>query len=237
MTAEDRMSESYECRSDAAAYVLGSLEQGEAEVFRRHLASCVVCRDEVAAFQQAVDLLPMAAPQYPLPRGLRRRVLRALRAERRATPTAPGRRRAAPSLFGIPIRRPALALGVLLFGALATVGGLELASSGSSGVRIIQASVTGSSGRAELRLSRGRAELIVSKLPPPPLGHVYEVWLTHGRRPPSPTTVLFSVTSTGSGDVGVPGDLRGVSEILVTPEPTGGSRTPTHRPVIVARMA
>ncbi|HEV2922986.1 MAG TPA: anti-sigma factor [Solirubrobacteraceae bacterium] len=231
------MSESNECRSDAAAYVLGSLEQGEAEAFRRHLASCVVCRDEVAAFQQAVDLLPMAAPQYPLPRGLRRRVLRELRAERRATPPDVGRRRPAPSLFGMEIRRPALVLGVLLFAALATVGALELASSGSSGVRIIQASVTGSAGHAELRLSGGRAELIVSRLPPPPLGHVYEVWLTHGRRPPSPTNVLFSVTSTGSGDVGVPGDLRGVSEILVTPEPIGGSRAPTHTPVIVARLA
>jgi anti-sigma-K factor RskA len=237
MTAEDRMSENSECRSDAAAYVLGSLEQDEAEAFRRHLASCVVCRDEVAAFQHAVDLLPMAAPQYPLPRGLRRRVLRELRAERRTTPTAPRHHPGARSLFGIPMRRPALALGVLLCAALATVGGLELASGGSSGVRIIQASVTGSAGRAELRLSSGRAELIVSNLPSPPLGHVYEVWLTHAHRPPSPTNVLFSVTSTGSGDVGVPGDLRGVSEILVTPEPTGGSRTPTHTPVIVARLA
>jgi anti-sigma-K factor RskA len=236
MTAEDRMSETYECRGDAAAYVLGSLEQDEAEAFRRHLASCVVCRDEVAAFQHAVDLLPMSAPQYPMPRRLRRRVLRELRAERRATPPAADRRRAAPSVFGIPIRRPALALGVLLCAAIATVGGLELASSGSSGVRIIQASVTGSAGRAELRVSHGGAELIVSRLPPPPLGHVYEVWLTHGQRPPSPTNVLFSVTSTGSGDVGVPGDLRGVSELLVTPEPSGGSRAPTHAPVIVARL-
>jgi anti-sigma-K factor RskA len=229
------MSETYDCRSDAAAYVLGSLEPEEAEAFRQHLASCLVCRDELSAFQQAVDVLPMAAPQYPLPRRLRRRVLRELRAERRATPPA-ARRRAAPSLFGIPLRRPALALGVLLCAALATVGGLELASSGSSGVRIIQASVTGSPGRAELRLSRGGAELIVSDLVPPPPGHVYEVWLTHGQRPPSPTNVLFSVTSTGSGDVGLPGDLRGVSEILVTPEPSGGSRAPTHAPVIAARL-
>jgi hypothetical protein len=236
MTAEDRMSETYECSGDAAAYVLGSLEQDEAEAFRRHLASCVVCRDELSAFQQTVELLPMAAPQYPLPRGLRGRVLRELRAERRIRPTVAGRRRAAPALFGIPIRRTALVLGVLLFAALATVGGLELASNGSSGVRIIQASVTGSAGRAELRLSRGGAELIVSNLPAPPLGHVYEVWLRHGRRPPSPTNVLFSVTSTGSGDVGVPGDLRGVREILVTPEPSGGSRVPTHEPVIVARL-
>jgi anti-sigma-K factor RskA len=236
MTAEDPMSETYECSGDAAAYVLGSLEQDEAEAFRRHLASCVVCRDELSAFQQAVELLPMAAPQYPLPRGLRRRVLRELQAERRTTPADAGRRRVATSLFGIPIRRPALVLGVLLCVALATVGGLELASSGSSGVRIIQASVTGSTGRAELRLSRGGAELIVRNLPAPPLGHVYEVWLTHGQQPPSPTNVLFSVTSMGSGDVGVPGDLRGVSEILVTPEPSGGSRAPTHQPVIVARL-
>jgi anti-sigma-K factor RskA len=235
MTAEDRMSETYDCSSDAAAYVLGSLEPEEAEAFRQHLAGCVVCRDELSAFQQAVDLLPVAAPQYPLPRGLRRRVLRELRAERRATPPA-GRRRAAPSLFGIPLRRPALAVGVLLCAALATVGGLELASSGSSGVRTIQASVTGSPGRAELRLSRGGAELIVTELAPPPPGHVYEVWLTHGQRPPSPTNVLFSVTSTGSGDVGLPRDLRGVSEILVTPEPLGGSRAPTHEPVIAARL-
>jgi Anti-sigma-K factor rskA/Putative zinc-finger len=236
MTAEDRMSKTYECRGEAAAYVLGSLEQDEAEAFRRHLASCVVCRDELSTFQQAVDLLPMAAPQYPLPRGLRRRVLRELRAQRRTTPTGAGRRRAAPSVFGIPIRRPALAIGVLLCAALATIGGLELASSGSSGVRIIHASVTGSAGRAELRLSRGGAELIVTNVPPPPIGHVYEVWLTHGQRPPSPTDVLFSVTSTGSADVGVPGDLGGVSEILVTPEPSGGSRAPTHEPVIVARL-
>jgi len=236
MTAEDHISETYACRGDAAAYVLGSLEQDEAEAFRRHLASCIVCRDELSAFQQAVDLLPMAAPQYPLPRGLRRRVLRELRAERRTTPSAAGRPRAAPSLFRIPIRRPVLALGVLLCAALATAGGIELASGGSSGVRIVQASVTGSAGRAQLRLSHGGAELIVSNLPPPPLGHVYEVWLTHGRQPPSPTNVLFSVTSTGSGDVGVPGDLRGVSEILVTPEPSGGSRAPTHEPVIVARL-
>jgi len=96
MTAEDRMSETYQCRGDAAAYVLGSLEQDEAEAFRRHLASCVACRDELSAFQQTVDLLPMAAPQYPLPRRLRRRVLRELRAAQRTTPTAARRRLTTP---------------------------------------------------------------------------------------------------------------------------------------------
>ena len=36
--------------------------------------------------------------------------------------------------------------------------------------------------------------------------------------------------------VDVPGDLRGVSQVLVTQEPAGGSRVSTHRPVIVASL-
>jgi hypothetical protein len=237
MNAEDPMSETHECRGDAAAYALGSLEADEAEAFRLHVTSCVVCRDELAAFQQAVDVLPMAAPQYPVPRRLRRRVLRELRAERRYMPAAARGRRVRPFLLGGPLLHPMLTVGVVLLAALATVGGLELASGGPSGTRIVQASVTGSAGHAELRLSGGRAELIVNNLPPPPIGHIYEVWLTRGHRPPSPTNVLFSVTASGSGDVGVPGDLRGVSEVLVTPEPAGGSRAPTHEPLIVARLS
>ena len=40
-----------------------------------------------------------------------------------------------------------------------------------------------------------------------------------------------------SAAVDVPGHLRGVREILVTPEPRGGSVRPTHAPVIIARLA
>jgi hypothetical protein len=47
--------------------------------------------------------------------------------------------------------------------------------------------------------------------------------------------VLFSVTRTGSGSVGVP-YLRGVSKVLVTDEPLGGSLKPTREPVIVAKV-
>ena len=86
------MSATHDCGNDAAAYVLGALEPEELEAFRRHLASCVVCRDEVAAFSQVADALPMAAPQYATPRALRRRLLRDLRAEPRLAPDAAPRR-------------------------------------------------------------------------------------------------------------------------------------------------
>jgi anti-sigma-K factor RskA len=72
---------------------------------------------------------------------------------------------------------------------------------------------------------------------PPPPGKIYEVWLKRARGAPVPTSILFSVTSSGSGEVGLPADLRRFNQVLVTPEPAGGSHVPTHTPVIVARLS
>jgi len=71
-------------------------------------------------------------------------------------------------------------------------------------------------------------------LPPPRADRVYEVWLERPGVAPAATTALFSVTNGGAADIGVPGALRGVSQILVTEEPSGGSRVPTGPPVILA---
>ena len=48
--------------------------------------------------------------------------------------------------------------------------------------------------------------------------------------------MLFSVTHSGAGSVGVPGSLSGVSKVLVTDEPLGGSLKPTRTPIIVASV-
>jgi anti-sigma factor RsiW len=234
MSRGDFTPESHDCGRDLAAYVLGALEAAEAEEFRRHLDSCAICRDEAAAFSQVVDALPMAAPQQPAPRELRRRIMRDVRAEprgqaRHVRPLWPAWERL--------ISRPALATSLAVaLAALAIVGGLELGSTGSTPAKVIQAAVTGVPGSAQLRISGGRAELIVSRLPPPPAGHIYEVWVKRGHQSPAPTRVLFSVTASGAADVGVPGNLSGVNTILVTQEPAGGSLVPTHPPVIVARL-
>jgi hypothetical protein len=67
-------------------------------------------------------------------------------------------------------------------------------------------------------------------------GKVYEVWLERGGRA-HPTDALFTVTSTGRATVGVPGSLKGVTTVMVTAEPEGGSLVPTSKPVIVARIS
>ena len=86
--------------------------------------------------------------------------------------------------------------------------------------------------QATLRKLGSRAELVVSGMPEPPIGEVYEVWLESTGRPPRATDALFSVASDGSGTVDVPGTLRGVREVMVTAEPLGGSAHPTSLAVL-----
>jgi anti-sigma-K factor RskA len=219
------MSHPHDCRHDAAAFALGALEPGEAEEFGQHVQSCVVCRNELAAFEQAVNALPMAAPQYEVPPDLKRRVMRAVRSEPKPRVVAPARRKSSGLRVWLP--RPVLGAGVALVAAAAVVGGLELSSSDSQ-PQVIQAQV----GQAQLRVAGGRADLIIQHLPAPPRGRIYELWLQRGNRTPAPST-LFSVTSGGTADVGVPASLQGVRRLMVTAEPAGGSAAPTEQPVIV----
>lgn len=238
MSAHESMGEHRDCGIDAAAYVLGALEPDELEGFRAHLTTCAICRDEVSAFQEVVDTLPLLAPPQPVPRGLKRRVMAGVRAEPRQPSGA--RAKAGKLPFRIPsvfvaIPSPALVASALIVALVIGVGAIALSSGGGSSTHVYSASVVGP-GRAKLRVTNGRGELVVKGMPAPPGNDIYEVWLQRGKQAPTPTRALFSVTSDGSANVGVPGDLRGVGRVMVTPEPPGGSSAPTHTPVIVARL-
>jgi anti-sigma-K factor RskA len=206
-------------RDDAAVWVLGAMEPGEAAAYGRHLNDCRVCCDEVDALQRVVDVLPMAAPPVRAPDGLRQRVSRGVGAEGRGR--RPGR--------WCP-RVPA-ALAALLTATVILTAGV---TGGGSSSRVLQATVVQSPATAQLRISGGRAELIVRRLPTPPAGRIYEVWLARADGSTVPARALFSGNAHGAADVSVPGQLRDVSEILVTQEPAGGSPVPTHQPVIIA---
>jgi len=217
------------CGEDAAAYVLGALAPDEADAFRRHIAECDACREEVAAYEQITHALPAASPEQPVPRDLRRRVLK----EVRATPKATATRRAPARVTAPRSWRPLAAWG----GALAAVGVVVILavalSSGGSSTRTIEASA----GSAELRITGGHADLIVHRLPQLPAGRTYQMWVQRGNGRPLPTGTLFSVSAGGAAAVGVPGTLSGDSTVLVTQEPAGGTPAPTSAPVIVARVS
>jgi len=135
-------------------------------------------------------------------------------------------------LFPALVATGALAAGVL-------IGALALNTGSAQQTRVIQAQVLPPAGRdatAALRKVGSHVQLQVTGMPAPALGRIYEVWLKDGSGPPAPTDALFSVTGQGDGTVGVPGDLKGVSKVLVTEEPAGGSLKPTRSPVIVASV-
>jgi anti-sigma factor RsiW len=229
MSDKDRIADDRDCGEDVAAYALGALDETEAQAFRAHLETCAVCQDELAAFKQVINVLPTSAPAYRASRKLRRRVMSAIAEESRnaAAPVAARRRRTLP--------RPALAFaGALALAVAAVVVVVAVGSSSSSNPRVISAQVTGT-GSASLRVGQGHAELVVHRFQPPPAGQIYEVWLQRGKTGAAiPTKALFSVNDAGDADVDVPGDLHGVTQVMVTREPAGGTQKPTHPPVISA---
>ena len=228
MNGEDRITNGRRCGDDAAAYVLGALEPAELEAFRRHLADCAPCQNEVAEFERITGALPDASVQYQVPKDLRRRVLADVRATPKAAAQAGGGARRIRTTRSW---RPVVAWGgAFAVVVIAAVIAVAIGSGGSSSTRVIQAS----SGSAELHVAGARGDLIVRHLPQLPTGRIYEMWVQRGSAPPVPTGTLFGVTSSGTASVGVPGSLSGVSAVLVTQEPAGGTPAPTSAPVIVA---
>jgi anti-sigma-K factor RskA len=237
-------------RDDAGSYVLHALPDDEHARFEAHLATCADCQREVADLQVAADTLPLAAVQVDPPPELRDRIMTIVRSEAEllaaageradepaAEPAAKAprrRRRWALSLRPLPAAMAASALvaagviaGVVLTGANDTktvTGTVQIASAPAA--------------RATLQLSDDATKLQVRRMPPPPAGKVYQVWLKRPNQDPAPTTALFRTDSSGSADVEIQrGRLKGVDQVLVTAEPDGGSMKPTSAPVIVAAAA
>jgi anti-sigma-K factor RskA len=235
MTERESMSENRDC-GDAAAYVLGALEPAEANAFREHLATCVVCRDEVTAFQEVADQLPLTAPAQPVPPGLKTRIMAEVNADARAAaPSATPRARRGWLPAWLVMPSPGFAAAAAVAVLVVVVGVIAIGTSGST-THVYNASVTWP-GSAAVHITNGRGELVVNRMPAPPATKVYEVWLQRGRGRPQPTAALFTPTASGSGSVDVPGNLHGVSLVMVTPEPVGGSTVPTHAPVLITRLS
>jgi anti-sigma-K factor RskA len=227
-----RSSEHAPRSDDAAAYLLGALDAEEAAEFRAHSDSCAVCTAELERLGAPAAMLALAAPQLDAPARLRRRVVSAARAERRAPAREPRRQPRAWArrleLVGAGGLAVGLAIGAFVIGA---------ASPGTTVIRARVASVSFWRGAmrpvAWLERSGSHAELVVDHLPQAPYGKVYEIWIERGGKP-RPTDALFQPTSSGHADANVPGGVAGAAAVLVTAEPRGGTKAPTMAPLIDA---
>jgi hypothetical protein len=225
---------------DVGAYALGALDEHEVEPFREHLATCAECREELAELQGVTDSLAIAVPHVQASPELRGRLMAVVHGEAellRAAGHEADRPVRSRSVWRWRVLPTLAATGALAAGVM--IGALVLNTGSAQQTRVIQAQVlppAGHDATAALRKVGSHVQLQVTGMPAPALGRIYEVWLKDGSGPPAPTDALFSVTGQGDGTVGVPGDMRGVSKVLVTEEPAGGSLKPTRSPVIVASV-
>jgi hypothetical protein len=232
---------------DAASYALGAMPERESAEYAFHVQACAACAAAVSELQRTADCLARAVPQRGAPEEVRARLMAQVRSEaellRAAGPEAdrpaPRPRRRRQWLLGLrPM--PAAALAAVLL-ALGVGGGTLLGSSDDpSGTRTLHADVderAAPSGRAELRLGSDGSQLIVTGMPAPPSGRIYQMWLDRANdgRPPQATDVLFSVNRRGRASVAVPDGRDRDAAVLVTEEPLGGSDVPSSQPVITAR--
>jgi len=225
---------------DAAAYALHALEENEVRAFEKHLASCKRCQDELASFREAVEALPTAAPTLAPPPELKRRVMAEVTADARAR--AGVRNRPAPARqprrkprwpAWLSWRTPQIAVAGAALVAVLVVVGFTLGGGGST--RTFPGVVHAAGASASVVRSGNNGRLRFSRMPAPPPGRIYQVWLQHPGGAPQPTHSLFAART---GSVAVRGSLHGVQSVLVTAEPRpNGSPRPTRAPIIVVRLA
>jgi hypothetical protein len=238
-------------RDDVGAYVLRALPDDEHERFAAHLGTCEDCQREVAELQIAADTLPLAAVQVGPPPELRDRIMTIVHSEAdllgaaearsdepAAAPAAEARRRRR-RRWSLSLRPLPAAMAASALIAAGVIGGIVL--SGGNDTKTVTGTVqiaSAPAARASLQLSDDATKLQVRRMPPPPAGKVYQVWLKRPNQDPAPTTALFRTDPNGSADVEIQrGRLKGVDQVLVTAEPDGGSMKPTSAPVIVASAA
>jgi anti-sigma-K factor RskA len=230
---------------EAAAWVLGALDNAEAAEFVRRMEASPEVRKEVAELQEAADALPFSVVPVGPPPELRDRIMAVVESEAEllhATGARPDRPYRPRTPWWRSLLRPlpvAATACVLLLAGLAA--GLLIDGGGSESARTVAAQVTGegtANATAQVEIDADHAELVVDGMRSPGAGHVYQVWYVRdGQSDPVPAGALFDVDSSGQGAAALPGGVDDVASVLVSVEPAGGSQKPTTQPVIAANLS
>jgi anti-sigma-K factor RskA len=231
---------------DVGAYLLGALEPAEEQAFEQHLEGCDECRQEVMRLEVARDALPRAVDQVAPPERLRQSLMETVRAEAPADAAAepvapPGRRRSrwrelllARPAFAAAAAAVLIAVGIGLGALVGAVGGGSDNDASTVAANVDVTRMPTGKASLVLRDSNDGAILRVQGMQQPQAGHVYEVWVQRdGKMVPSS---LFTVDGDGNGTAGIPDELSDAEAVLVTREPSGGSKQPSEPPVVTVPL-
>lgn len=226
------------------AYALGALEAEEAARAGAHLPECPRCRAELEALQTVLVGLAHAAPRAQPPSRLRQRLLRHARASGDRRSRLRGQR------WWAAVAAAILAIAVLGAQVIRLQAQLASLADAQAEQQYLLAIISDPEARrvrlsgpegaeAYLIAAPGAAigALVVHRLPPPPQGQVYQVWLLDSQAD-RVSAALFSPDEAGAAAVIVraPAALADFDAIGVTNEPAGGSPGPTGTRVLGASI-
>lgn len=235
-----------------AAYVLGALDETEADELKAHLEGCASCREAVVRLQRATAAVPLAVEVVAPPSDLRDRILSAAVSSRlrvtAARPPRPPLQRRPRVVVRVWPAGPALRAGLAAAIAFALGAGLGVgigrvvAPQPPAASGVAQYSMTGSGGMASAQgqifeLKQQSLTLVeFSGLPQPDRGKVYELWLIPRSGQPLPGAV-FAPDSQGSHVVVLGRNLEGYKQLAVTQEAApNGSSAPTQQPELAGSI-
>lgn len=241
------MSDHEELESSVAAWVLGAVDEAEAELIRAHVEGCATCTEVAGRLRRITGALPLVVEELNPPPRLRDRVLAGATASpRTAAPAAVRIRRPAPKQAR-PRSIPSYALAAVAL--IALLAGIII---GQVALRSPQPSPPNQVARFTLaghqEMSGAQATVIELKsdrlvlvdfrgLPPPGTGRVYEVWLIPAKGDPQPVAV-FVPDSNGAKVVLVNSSLAGYTVMAVTNEAgPDGAQAPTQQPQLYGNVA
>jgi anti-sigma-K factor RskA len=231
-TEHDRFNE------NIAAYALGALEPGEAEELERHAEECERCRSELRWLEPAVRALPESVERREPPRELRRRLMEEVRddARRAPVPALDGGRehsgtRSRRLGLGSLGWRPLAGIAAVALAAVA-VAGYEIGSDGSGDNGATSTIVAGQApGVTAKMVSEGDGgTLRLANVKQLPDGRVLQAWVERAGEI-EPVPALFVPDREGNASTMID-DMEGVKTVMVTSEPSGGSKAPTSTPIV-----
>lgn len=213
---------------DLAAYMLGALEPAEATELERHLEGCERCREEMRWLEPAVHSLPESVERREPPKQLRQSLMAEVRADARgeqASERAPWWR----SLWETRGLRAATGFALVAL-LVAGVVGYEVGR-GGSGDEPTNTIVRQVDGMTVKMIQEGESgTLQLSGVPQVPPDKVLEAWVEREGEVEA-VPALFVPDRHGQAETTIE-DMTGVTTVMVTEEPPGGSETPTGEPLM-----
>ncbi|MBC8164181.1 MAG: anti-sigma factor [Roseiflexaceae bacterium] len=236
-------------------YVLDLLGEHEAHCVAAHLHRCPQCRDEVDAFQHSITSDHVAPP----PR-VKHKLMARITASQHYTSLNHAARSVQPDVRWLRALSVTLLVAVVVFGGLMLNEAQRLRSAATALAEISRAASREEAaiarflrdpatishplhGRPQvvanmyMQAGHTRTVLLISGLPAPAPGHIYQFWLADESHQVAAGTFVGDHQGIAQLVFDAPLPVDAYAEAMVTIEPNGGSASPTGDIVLAAKLA